>query len=210
MNFNSLHADRRKFIVQNKTSDHVIGLGQNNVLISAPHGVSQVRLGRHKLSEIGSLTTLLFLKEHTKCFSICKTKNNNDDANFDEISPYKTSIQNLINKYNIKYVVDIHGLAKNRPCDVNLGTHLGENIKADPETFDKLYKSLTASNFAVCIDQPFMAGANTIAGSVVKNNPKLWSLQIEINCAITNNVENFAKYKLLLKILSNWLNSIKC
>lgn len=208
MNFNSLHTIRRKFVEENKNNDHVVGLGKNNILISAPHGVSQVRLGKHKFSEIGSLATLLYLKNHTKCFTISKTKNNNDDANFDEISPYKSSIQKLIDKYNIKYVIDIHGLAKNRQCDVNLGTHLGENIKNNLEIFEKLYQNLTDNDFTVCIDQPFMGGANTIAGSVVKNNSKLWSLQIEINCSITNQKENFAKYKLLLEILSGWLNSI--
>lgn len=208
MDFYNFHKSRRNFIESNKDSDHIVTIGYNNILISAPHGVSQVRLGKHKFSEIGSLATLLHLKNHTKCFTISKTKNNNDDANFDEISPYKSSIQKLIDKYNIKYVIDIHGLAKNRQCDVNLGTHLGENIKNNLEIFEKLYQKLTDNDFTVCIDQPFMGGANTIAGSVIKNNPKLWSLQIEINCSITNQKENFAKCKLLLEILSSWINSI--
>lgn len=208
MDFYNFHESRRIFIKKNKNKDHVIGIGKNNILVSAPHGVSQVRLGKYKFSEIGSLSTLLYLKNHTKCFMICKTKNNYDDANFDESSSYKTSIQKLINKYNIKYVIDIHGLAKNRQCNINLGTHLGENIKNNQAIFDRLYSSLTDNNFTVCIDQPFMGGSNTISDFVIKNNPNLWAIQIEINCSITNQKENFTKCKCLLNLLSQWLNSI--
>ena len=78
---------------QNKEKDHVVLKGKNNVLISAPHGVSQVRLGKYKYSEIGSLTTALYLFENSNCFLIAKTQNNNDDANFDEKSKYKNSIE---------------------------------------------------------------------------------------------------------------------
>lgn len=208
MNFNNLHENRKAFLEENKTSDHVITIGKNKVLLSAPHGVSQVRLGKCKYQEIGTITTLLFLKDHTKCFTISKTKNNHDDANFDNVSPYKTSIEELIKNHKIKYIVDFHGLAPHRGCDINFGTHLGQNIKADVNVFDRLNDELIKNNFVTCIDQPFMGGPNTIAGSVIKNHPDLWALQIEINSSITNKKENFEKYKLLLEILTDWLNSI--
>lgn len=209
MDFYNLHEIRKAFLDENKNNDHVVTIGKNKVLLSAPHGVSQVRLGKHKYQEIGSLATLLYLKDNTDCFTISKTKNNHDDANFDEVSPYKTSIENLIKKYKIKYVIDFHGLAKHRECDINFGTHLGQNIKSNTEVFDRLNDELIKNNFVTHIDQPFMGGARTIAGSITKTHPDLWTLQIEINSAITNKRENFEKYKLLLKILADWLNSIK-
>ena len=101
--FKSLHENRKWFIRANKNNDHVVLLGSNNILISAPHGVSQIRLGKLKVAEIGALATALQIKNSTDCFFIAKTANNNDDANFDEHSAYKNSIRQLIKNNNIKY-----------------------------------------------------------------------------------------------------------
>ncbi|MGN1201115.1 MAG: hypothetical protein ACI4R8_02495 [Candidatus Caccovivens sp.] len=208
ISFEKLHETRKSFRKDNSNKDHIVVKGTNNILISAPHGVSQIRLGKHKASEIGSLATALYLKEHTKSFLIAKTRNNNDDANFDEISEYKNSIKSLINNQNIKYIVDIHGLASNRNCDINLGTHLGRNIQNDINSFNLLNEKLINSGFKVNIDQPFMAGSKTICGSVKNEFPNIWTIQIEIICNLTNRKENFERYKKLLDVLVEWINLI--
>ncbi len=208
MSFNKLHNQRKLFINQNKENDHIVLKGKNNVLISAPHGVSQVRLGKYKYSEIGSLTTALYLFNNSNCYLIAKTQNNNDDANFDEKSKYKNSIEKLVQNNKIKYIIDIHGLSSKRDCDINLGTHLGQNIKTDEDLFNDLHKALLKNNFITQIDKPFMAGKNTISSSMVNINPNIWAIQIEINCAITNKKENYKKYKTLLNILCDWVNNI--
>lgn len=208
MNFNQLHTFRKKFLRENRSKDHIVINGNNNILISAPHGVSQVRLGKFKFSEIGSLATALYLQQKTGSYAIAKTRNNSDDANFDESSLYKSSIEKLIKEKNIKYIIDIHGLSAKRDCDINFGTHLGKNIKANEKIFNDLNNDLIANNFITKIDYPFMAGSNTIAGSMANKFPNLWTLQIEINCSITNKAENFDKYQMLLEILTRWIESI--
>ncbi len=208
LSFSKLHNDRKKLIEVNKYKDHILIVGDKNILISAPHGVSQVRLGKYKHCEIGSLATALYLQSETNCHLIAKTKNNNDDANFDENSKYKDSIKKLIQEKNIQYLIDIHGLAANRDCDINLGTHIGKNIKNNLDLFNKLNNLLINNGFNVSIDQPFMAGKQTISGSI-NNEFNIWTLQVEINCAITNKKENFERYKKLLTILNNWINTIK-
>ena len=209
ISFDKLHNKRKSFLKDNATQDHFVIAGTNNILISAPHGVSQVRLGKYKVSEIGSLSTALYLKENTKCSLIAKTKNNNDDANFDENSIYKNSIRSLINNKNIKYIIDIHGLGANRDCDINLGTHLGDNIQSDINAFNLLNNLLITNGYKVSIDQPFMAGSQTISGSIRKEFSNVWTLQIEINCTITNCKENFKKYNQLLNLLIEWINLIE-
>lgn len=209
LNFTQLNNKRKEFMTKNRKKDHAIIVGKNNILLSAPHGVSQVRLGKHKFSEIGSLATALQLQEETDCHLIAKTQNNFDDANFDEVSAYKNSVEKIINENAIAYVVDFHGLAANRHCDINLGTHLGNNIASNKMAFKKLYDSLRENGFYTTIDQPFMASRNTISSTAVRNHVGLWAIQIEINYAITNKIENFEKYKLLLKVLSGWLKDLE-
>ncbi len=205
----SLHQTRKDFIEKHKHKDHTYISGNNNILISCPHGVSQLRLGKLKQSEIGSLATALFLKNNSKCHLIAKTKNNNDDANFDKESLYKNTIRNIIQKHNIKYLIDFHGLAAFRECDINLGTHLGRNIEADLQTFENLCNQFKKNGFSVSIDQPFMAGGNTISGSMKNEFENLWTIQIEINCKITNKKENIENFNALLSLLLNWINSIQ-
>jgi len=207
ISFNKLHNKRKQFLQKHKSEDHVVVFGNNTILISAPHGVSQVRLGKHKVAEIGSLATALYIKETTNCNFIAKTKNNNDDANFDENSNYKNTIFELIDKQQIKYIIDIHGLSNKRKCDINLGTHLGKNIENSPVIFDKLTSMLAAENFSVSIDQPFMAAHYTIASSTKNLQHQLWTIQIEINCDITNKKENFSRFEKLLNIFTNWIKN---
>ena len=207
--FNQIHNKRIEFLRDKSSKGHVIIQGNNKVIISVPHGVDQVRLGRHKVREIGSIATSLFLQEQTNCYLIAKTKNNYDDANFDEKSLYKQDLLRCVEKNNIKYVVDIHGLAEKRGIDVNFGTNLGQNIKADESAFENLYQALIKNNFVISIDQPFMGGGNTISNFIQKIRKDTFSLQIEINCAITNKRENFNKYQCLLKILMDWVNHLK-
>lgn len=207
ISFNKLYNQRKKILKDNR-KDHIVIMGTNNILISAPHGVSQIRLGKYKAKELGSLSTALYLKNNTNCYLIAKTRNNNDDANFDDKSLYKDTIKSLIKKHNIKYIIDIHGLGNNRNCDINLGTHLGKNIQNNIAIFDLLNNLLITNGYKVSVDQPFMGGSHTIAGSMKNKYPKLWTLQIEINCAITNHIENFDKYKKLLNLLTQWINEI--
>jgi len=47
-----IHKDRKKFVSANKTKDHVLVSGENHVLLSAPHGVKQTRLGKQKLQKL--------------------------------------------------------------------------------------------------------------------------------------------------------------
>lgn len=209
LTFKKFHSDRKIFLQANKNNDHGVVEGKNNILISAPHGVSQIRLGKLKVAEIGSLATSLFLAKNTNSFLIAKTKNNNDDANFDEKSLYKTKLIELIKKHNIKYVIDIHGLAAHRDCDINLGTHIGKNIEKDSVAFDILNDSLIKNEFIVSIDQPFMGGKNTISATAKAAFNKLWTIQIEINCSLSNKQEYFDKLKSLLIVLTNWIKSLE-
>lgn len=205
LTFQSINNERLKFLKKYQNQDHQIIIGENNILISAPHGVSQVRLGKRKFKEIGSLNVALALQNLTGSFLIAKTQNNYDDANFDQICEYKDDIDRLIVDHNIKYILDIHGLAVSRPCDVNLGINFGKNIETDVAAFDMLAKFLKNNNFEVSIDQPFSGGLNTVAGSTKTKHPNVWTIQLEINSSLTIYPENFERLKLLINILVNWI-----
>lgn len=102
--------------------------------------------------------TCFILQKSTGSYLIAKTKNNNDDANFDDVSTYKYDVRKLIESAGIKYVIDLHGLGAHHDCELNLGTHLGNNIKSDIKNFDLLCDLLAEHRFSFRVEQPFMAG----------------------------------------------------
>lgn len=209
MNYTEFRNLRLDFLKVNKNKDHAIILGANNILLSSPHGVSQVRLGKRKVQESGSLCFALLIQKLTNCNLIAKTKNNYDDANFDPACEYRFSLDKLILKQNTNFVIDFHGIASYREMDINLGTNIGRNIETDLKIFDELVNRLKAENFTLSIDQPFSGDIDTIAGSTKHKHPSLWTIQIEINSAITNNKQNFKKCLNLARIIAEWLENIK-
>ena len=117
---------------------------------------------------------------------------------------YRNRIKTAISTQNIKYLIDFHGLAKRRPCDINLGINFGQNICRNEKLFNSLKNALEHSGFSVSVDEPFCAGPKTIAGSIAKQF-NIWSIQIEINCAITNEPKNIDRCNLLINTIINWL-----
>ncbi len=210
MNYKSYKNSGKDLLNLCRYLDHIVMLGHigSKILLSSPHGGSQTRLGRLKYSELGSMCVALELQKRTKSFLIAKTKNNLDDANFDLKSKYKDTIDDIIKIEKISYLVDFHGLAPYRDCDVNLGIYLGKNIETNTEIFDRLVSALRGAGLAVNIDQPFCGGAKTVAGSTKKKHPELWTIQIEINSAITTGAKNFNKCRMLISVLEDWLNTI--
>ncbi len=209
MTYTSIRDQRRSFMEEYKKEDHIVLPGNNKVVLSAPHGVSQVRLGRHKGKEIGSVNMVLAVQQLTHSFAILKTCNNHDDANFDEYSPYKNALNEIVEKEKIQYVIDFHGLASKRPIDVNLGVNLGHNIDTNPSLIDPLIQQLTKHGFIVSIDQPFVGGGNTIAGSVKRRYPGVWAMQVEVNCAITNQRKNAKRFEQLVDIITTWIKGLQ-
>lgn len=198
----------RKDILSAKHYDFVSYSGENNVIISAPHGVSQLRLGKLKCAEIGTIPVAVLVAQNTKSNLILKTQNLYDDANFDSVSKYRDAISNIIKQKNCKFLFDIHGMAKTRDCDINLGINFGQNIAVDRDLFDKLVYDLESAGFSVSVDQPFAAGQQTICGSFSKKY-EIFTVQIEINCDITNNSDNIVKCNRLVSTLVDFIASIE-
>lgn len=195
----------QSFLDNNSQLDHVVIEGTNRVLISVPHGVFQVREGKEKPSEMGSVMTALQLQRLTDSHLIAKTKTNLDDANYDIDCPYRDTIARLIESGKVKYIIDIHGLAFKREMDINLGTNDGRNIRMDNEVFNGLVQILQDNGINVSIDQPFKGGDRTIAGAFASKYDNIWTLQIEVNARLTYDEKNFSQYMKLFEVLSNWI-----
>lgn len=206
--FSNYVTRRRIFLKNNKEKSFVVQEGKIPFMISAPHGVSQVRLGNPKVAEPGSLSLALELCKRTGAHLIAKTQNCNDDANFEEICPYKDVLVKYIKSHDIKFLIDIHGLKKIRGMDINIGTYLGENIKPNEKAFDFLNEKLESEGFVVSIDQPFFASPNSVA-TYVSKNCGIWTIQLEVNYKITNEYQNVERLTDLVGCLVEFIENVE-
>lgn len=100
--------------------------GKNNVLLSAPHAVKS----RDKLADMYTGSIVEYIAKQTGCFAIIRCGNLNDNPNEDNYGIglyYKYEILELIEKYGIKYLFDIHGCSNIHNLDIDIGTNNGIN-----------------------------------------------------------------------------------
>lgn len=94
---------RNKVLSEANGKDYIFFEGENSVLISVPHGISQTRLGKHKVAELGTIPLGILLAERTKSHVFIKTKNNFDDANFDINCAYRKKLKKIIKEKKIRF-----------------------------------------------------------------------------------------------------------
>ena len=113
-----------------------------DILISAPHAVNQTRNEKEKFAEPYTAVIAKLLNKYYGYSIICKTKNIGDDANYDETSSYKDFLLKYCQKYKPILVIDLHGLAKNRDCTINLCTDFGKTLQDDTEMLGEVIEAL--------------------------------------------------------------------
>ena len=155
--------------------------GTGPVIISAPHSVEQLRLGRPKYAEPQSGACARMLHSELGCPVIYKTRNCGDDANFDADSDYKRALADYIRGHDIRFVLDLHQLAWERDVIVNIGTAGLRNIR-DQKPMNIALAAFSSRRVGLIqIDTPYDgSGPNTIA-SFTARECGVESLQIELN-----------------------------
>lgn len=171
----------RNFIKEDHEESFMVFSGIGKVFLSCPHTVAQLRNGFIKSAEPETGIIALTLNEIYKYPAIIKTSNKDDDANYDEVSPYKDECVKQINDYGYKCLLDLHLLNSSRPMDINIGTRGGQNIN-DKEILDDVVNVFLKHGFtSVTVDKPFGAFNPNTMSSYINKKTGIDTLQIEIN-----------------------------
>ena len=177
---NKLFEKFEDFFKSSHQNSFELSEGKGIVMVSAPHSVEQTRLGKTKFAEPQSGALAKMLNLNVECPVIYKTSNCKDDANYDEISPYKDFMVDYVKKNNIKLVLDLHQLSAHRNIDINIGTGKMKNVKN--ESYLRIASQAFSKNdFGVHIDTPYEASYAFTVSSYVSSKCDITCLQIEIN-----------------------------
>jgi hypothetical protein len=178
--FNNYAKKCKKFLRENRKKNFVALAGQGRVMLSVPHCVKQVRLGKVQEAETGTLALALALRDKTGAPIIAKTACFADDANFELLSPYRSELLSMVESEKIRYLFDLHGLRETCEQDINFGVNFGVNIAADEKFFDFINKQFKKKGLKVFVDQPFAGSGNTISSFTAKVC-NIWTIQLEVN-----------------------------
>ncbi len=116
-------------------------VGDLPILISAPHATVHQRSQREKGEEefTGALAQLL--AETTGAHALYSCYRSADDPNWDRVSPYKSTLQEIVQGQGIRFVLDLHGMSNRHKFGLALGTMNGRSC---PEFEPLILKTIQA------------------------------------------------------------------
>lgn len=157
------------------------------VMVSAPHSVSQYRMGSIKQAEYRTGPLAIMLHSYTGCHAIYKTKNVQDDANFDDLSLYRDTLVEYIRSHQIQYLIDLHVMSPLRDHLIDLGTGRGKNIQSNFGLVSRIADVFSANSVQqVAVDKMFTAGLENTVSATVAREADIFALQIEMNWRLLN------------------------
>lgn len=186
---------------------YVLQAGAGCVMVSAPHSAEQFRAGRIKYGEYQTGVLARFLHDETGCPVIFKTHNCHDDANHDEVSPYRDALAEYVRSNGVKYLIDIHQMSAERNELIEFGTGKGENISPDPAVVDKAAACFDKYGFSdICTDRHFPAVYPFTVSAVISRSCGICCLQIEINTKLVSHLYKDPKFNEVLSALAELIS----
>ncbi|MCO1604255.1 N-formylglutamate amidohydrolase [Desulfosporosinus nitroreducens] len=158
-----------------------LSVGELPILVSAPHAVRHYRQKKIKMSDQFTGSIVYLLNKLTGCHAIATTKLYGGDPNVDDPCIYKEKISDFCNIKKVKFVIDIHGAARERLFDVDLGTNSGKNLLGKarvPEILEQNFKDFGLSRTSH--DYFPASGPNTVTNYVARELG-IPAVQLEIN-----------------------------
>ncbi len=165
-----------------KVSGRLYIPGSEKILISAPHGVEQTRLGKIKFAETRTGSIAKYLNTHYQTPALIKTQNLADDANYDENCEYKDFLSTLIPKLKIKALIDLHIMSDKRDYDIDIGTGEGSNLEnydLIPTVILEIFKKNQILNPK--IDKFFKAKSKNTVCATISRRCNIPCIQLELN-----------------------------
>ena len=96
--------------------------GNIPILVSAPHGARHLRKGKWKEEDEYTASIAIRLGEATGAHVIYVKNKTHEDPNYIKRARYKDKIREIVQNDGIKFLLDLHGVNKDRPFKICIGT----------------------------------------------------------------------------------------
>ena len=157
--------------------------GNIPILISAPHGAKHLRKGKWKEEDEYTAAIAIVLAEITGAHVIYVKNKTHEDPNYIEGTRYKDKVREIISKDGIKFLLDIHGVNKNRPFKICVGTRYDEKERSSCPTFKDIIEEVLRDfqEPPIFNRRYFKATREETVTSFAREQCGIESAQVEIN-----------------------------
>lgn len=191
----------KQFFLESHNHSFEIIDGDFPIMISAPHSVSQTRNNKIKVAEPSTGVLAKMLHDELNCPIIYKTKNCDDDANYDKKSPYKDALLEYIRKHQIMFLIDLHQLSPTRDIIIDLGTGGFKNVN-NMDYINVFIKAFSKRNIGIIqIDKPFKASMPYTISSYISSRSNIPCLQLEMNTKVLSTLKIEMVFEALKEIM---------
>lgn len=175
--------------------------GKLPILVSAPHAVRHYRQKRIKVSDEYTGSIVYLLNKLLQCPAFATTKLYGGDPNVDNPCIYKERIAEICRREKIKLVLDIHGAARERTFDVDLGTHGLATLLGKPMLQETLERNFQLFGLKRVSKDHFAASSPNTITNFVARELGIPAVQIEINKLYRSPAQNPQGFHRLLGAL---------
>jgi hypothetical protein len=123
--------------------------GETPVLLSAPHGATHTRDGEEKEEDEYTAGLARLVAERAGAHVLYARRRSATDPNADPEAPYRRLLRSVVDEFQIRFVLDLHGVRDERAFAIALGTMDGESC---PDQEPLLIETFAAHGFGT--EQP--------------------------------------------------------
>lgn len=181
-------------------------IGNIPVLISAPHTVKQLREGKTKSEDSYTGAMIKTLQKTTGAHIIYKTSTNGDENYTTEETEYRKALSEIVKNNNVRIVFDLHGMARSRLSDIDIGTGNIYHINLLKQNFilPTITSSLLDTN--ATINKYFFGGKPYTISTYASQRLGVPAVQLEINKEFRS--EDGEKFTYMIDKLTDMIKDI--
>ena len=204
----SLNRHNREF--PSKNSRGYIHLkGVIPILVCAPHSSIHIRVDKLKKEERYAAPLSAIIHSITGTHALFTHRASKVDPNFYDNSPFKIGVENIVDKFGVKFVLDIHGTETRKGDEVYFGVGTeNEFLLGKKRYLEKLLISAQKNSIKLGDPDVFPASRQMTVTKFVARKLGIPAIQIEINKRLRNPVEAPRSFLKLVSFFSDFISSI--
>ncbi len=184
--------------------------GEIPILVTAPHATRHLRMGKLKYQEEYTGMLSVILHTLTGSYALYTHWASGVDPNFYDDAPFKSKLLNVVRKFGIGFILDLHGTRREWSDDIYPG--VGNNrefLFGNDFYLYKLQEASESNGLVLGGLYVFPASTQMTITKFVARNLEIPAMQIEINERLRRPESNPSEFKKLIRFLTDYISSIK-
>jgi gamma-glutamylcyclotransferase (GGCT)/AIG2-like uncharacterized protein YtfP len=210
LNFENPQRQRYTEFPPENSSGLTLLKGEIPILVTAPHATAHLRMNKLKHEEeyTGAISILLHIL--TGSYALYTHWASRIDPNFYDDAPFKKKLAEIVKKFGIRFVLDLHGTRTQRNHDIYPGIGSDKEFLLENDLYlYELEKSVKSNGLTLGGFHVFSASRQMTITKFVARNLRIPAMQLEINKNLRHPESNPFDFEKLINFLTRYILYIK-